>query len=404
MVLLLGTHIYLTIFYRLPQRHLGLGLSYAFQKNGLTTLTTTLAATLGTGNIIGVGTAVFYGGPGAVFWCWLTGLLGMATTYAESHQALSHQHKGQGGTMYLLHHLLGHRKMACFYAGALCLAAFLIGCTTQVNAIVTVCHQFMSVPDWSIGLVTAVLTGMILLPGSKNMERCCMALVPIMSILFTGSCFYILIKNYTIIGSSICLILKSAFSPSAIGGGVLGFTVTKAARFGIARGLFTNEAGLGTAGVIAGQAPANQIKSQASLSMCATFFDTVFMCGVTGIVVVIYVMNTPSILTTGDAGSLAAQAFSTIPVIGPELLALEIACFAVATLIGWSYIGWQGASYLGGQKGTRLYQFTYLVMIVLGASFSLEFLWEMTDFINIFLVLPCVYCLWKITLLRASSK
>ncbi len=409
LILLLGTHLYLTAVFRFPQRQLLIGLKYAFQSSGIKTLSTTLAATLGTGNIIGVGTAVFFGGPGAVFWCWITGILGMATTYAESFYSLKFQKSGHGGTMYILKQI-GQKKLACFYAALICLSSFLVGCTTQTNAIVVVCQSFLQVPAVIIGLVVATLTGLVILKGKNGVEKFCSTLVPAMSLLFIGSCLYLIVLNINILPRALACIIKSAFSSQAVSGGILGFSVIKAMRFGIARGLFTNEAGLGTAGIISAESPRQNLNGQSALSMCATFFDTVIMCGITGIVVVIYLLTNPGFLISGDAATLSTNAFSIIPHIGNELLAIEIFCFALATLIGWSYIGLQGAEFLKKQRdaatpvsskaNSHLYQWIYLIMIVAGALFPLEFIWEITDFINALLVLPCVGSLWYLTLWR----
>lgn len=407
LVLLLGTHLFLSFTFSFPQLHLLTGLKYAFFSSGLKTLSTTLAATLGTGNIIGIGTAVFFGGPGAVFWCWITGILGMATTYAESYYALRFQKDGHGGTMYILKEEMGKKKTACIYAALICLSSFLVGCTTQSNAIVVVCQNFLPLPSFLIGLVVAFLTGLVILKGKEGIEKFCTALVPAMSILFLSSCLYLIISHVSYLPEALTCIITNAFSSHAVKGGLIGFSAMKAMRFGIARGLFTNEAGLGTAGIISAQTPAKNLTGQSALSMCATFFDTVIMCGITGVVVVIYLLLNPGFLVTGDAATLSTKAFSIIPVIGEELLAIEIFCFALATLIGWSYIGIHSVHFLQTQfsfsrsnfsyskkKSRRLYQWMYLLMIIAGALFPLEFIWELTDLINALLVLPCVGSLW----------
>lgn len=405
LILLLGTHLFLSVTFFFPQRHLRTGLRYAFFSSGLKTLSTTLAATLGTGNIIGVGTAVFFGGPGAVFWCWITGILGMATTYAESYYALRFQKDGHGGTMYILKEEMGKKKTACIYAALICLSSFLVGCTTQSNAIVVVCKSFLPIPSYVIGIFVSFLTGLVILKGKEGIEKFCTALVPAMSILFLSSCLYLIVSHLSYLPEALTCIITNAFSSHAVTGGLIGFSAMKAMRFGIARGLFTNEAGLGTAGIISAQTPVKNLQGQSALSMCATFFDTVIMCGITGIVVVIYLLVNPGFLVTGDAATLSTKAFSIIPVIGEELLAIEIFCFALATLIGWSYIGIHSVQFLQTQlpfsrkkytkkKKSHLYQWIYLLMIIAGALFPLEFIWELTDLINALLVLPCVGSLW----------
>lgn len=213
-------------------------------------LTTTLAATLGTGNIIGISTAVFLGGPGAVFWCWLTGLLGMATTYAETFLCHHFRYQGHGGPMYILHFLLHKKTLALLYSAALTLSAFFIGCTTQSNAITETCHQVFSLPPATCAIITAFFVGLILMQGRKWIENVSIAIVPTMAIFFFGGCLLYLILHADYLLPSLKLIFSSAFALPSIGGGFAGYTMAKAIRYGVARGLFTNESGLGTTGLL----------------------------------------------------------------------------------------------------------------------------------------------------------
>ena len=350
LILLLDLHLYHTFHYSFIQRHIvkGIRLSlgsdtetapHGFSRFG--SLTTTLAATLGTGNIVGVSTAVYLGGPGAIFWCWLTGVLGMATTYAETY----------------------------------------------------ICRQVFGVMPAITAILTAFLVGLILLQGKQWIEKFSMAVVPSMAIFFFGGCLLYLILHADYLFPALSQIFSSAFGLSQIGGGLAGFTVGKAARYGIARGLFTNEAGLGTAGLVAGSSAEEKAENQALISMSATFWDTVVLCAVTGLVLAAFQMEYPAEWPLLSAGSLAAAAFAKLPFFGDEILAAAIICFALATLVGWSFFGRQGFDFLFHGKGTSLYHYLYIVMIFIGGVMPLTLVWELTDFINLFLLIPAFYML-----------
>ncbi len=402
LVLLLGIHIYYTLHLHLVQRKIIQGIRLSLADDGTDnkkgfgrfgSLSTTLAATLGTGNIVGVSTAVYLGGPGAVFWCWLTGILGMATTYAETYLCHKLRWQKHGGPMYILHHVLHQRTPALLYSAALCLSAFFIGCTTQTNAITETCRQVFSIRPALSAITIAFLVGLILMQGSQWIEKFSMAVVPTMAIFFFGGCSLYLILHAHFLLPAITEIGKSAFAPSSIGGGVAGFTVGKAIRYGVARGLFTNESGLGTAGLIAGHSAEDTSEKQALVSMSATFWDTVVLCAVTGLVLVAFQMEYPAEWIKLSAGSLTTAAFSKLPFFGDEILAIAILCFAVATLVGWSYLGRQGFDYLFHGKKQRIYQTIYVIMIFIGGVMPLNLVWEMTDLINLFLLFPTVYML-----------
>ena len=407
LVLLLGIHIYHTIHLRLVQRKIGTGIrlslggdeqgsSQGFSRFG--SLTTTLAATLGTGNIVGISTAVFLGGPGAVFWCWITGILGMATTYTETYlsrrlrwrDAQGHLH---GGPMYILHYTLHKRGLAFFYSLALCLSAFCIGCSTQSNAITETCSEVFHVPPVYSAIVTAFVVGLILMQGTNWIERFSMAIVPTMAIFFFGGCLLYLLLHIGYLLPALREILISAFGLSSVGSGIFGYTLGRAVRYGVARGLFTNEAGLGTAGLIAGSSVEQKPDRQALISMSATFWDTVVLCAITGVVIVAYQLEFPGEWQALSAGSLTTAAFGKLPFFGDEILGIAIVCFALATLVGWSYIGKQGFDYLFHSKCPLLYQALYVLMIFIGGMLPLTLVWETTDLINLFLLLPTVYLL-----------
>lgn len=407
LVLLLGIHIYFTIRTKFVQRNLKKALKYSLEgdsRGGMSafgTLTTTLAATLGTGNIIGVSTAVSLGGPGGVFWCWLTGLFGMATTYAETALCCMYRKKGEsgqntGGMMFVLEQGVGKKWLAFAYCFFICLSAFCAGCTTQSNAISETCQDVWGIPRWVAGIAVAFPVGLVILQGVKWIERVCMALVPAMAFLFLGACGAYILLHAVCLPEAIITIFQSAFRPKSFLGGVVGFSVGKAVRYGVARGLFTNEAGLGTSGIAAASGSEHIApKRQGLISMTATFWDTVVMCAITGIVVVMFVLQNERALVNLPSGLLVKGAFETLPLCGGQLIAVATICFAVATLIGWSYFGQVAADYMGGERLVRSYQYVYVIMIFAGAIMPMGIVWEITDFINIFILIPGVYALVK---------
>ena len=406
LVLLLGLHIYFTIRTGFVQRNLRKALKHSLESDASSgmsafgTLTTTLAATLGTGNIIGVSTAVYLGGPGGVFWCWVTGLLGMATTYAETKLSCLYRSKqdghNTGGMMYVLEKGLGKKKLAFLYSFFICLSAFCAGCTTQSNAISETCLDVWGIPKWVAGIVVALPVGLVILQGVKWIEQVCMALVPTMAFLFVGGCLAYILLNASVLPEAVLTIIKSAFNTKSFLGGAVGFSAGRAVRYGVARGLFTNEAGLGTSGIAAASGSENITpEKQGLISMTATFWDTVVMCAITGVVVVMFVIQNEQALVTVSSGLLVKGAFETLPLFGEELIAIATVCFAVATLIGWSYFGQVAADYMGGQGLLRKYQYVYVIMIFAGAVMPMGIVWEITDFINVFILIPAVYALVK---------
>lgn len=375
------------------------------EKKGLSSfgaLTTMLAATLGTGNIVGISTAVFLGGPGAVFWCWITGILGMATTYAECYLSLHYrsydsQGAASGGPMQVMEKGLHNRLLACIYSFLVILSSFFVGCTTQSNSMADSAHELFRLPSSATGILAALLVGFVLVGGFSSIEKLCTSFVPIMAIFYLGGCFLVLFFNRGAIFSGLELILSSAFSPRPLSGGVAGGLICASSKmaihYGVTRGLFTNEAGLGTSAIGAAGSNAENTGRQALISMSATFWDTVFMCAVTGLVIVTNLINHPDSLNGISPGGLTQAAFCVIPYIGAPLLSLCLILFAFATLIGWSYFGQQAFLYLFPQKGLGCYQTAYLVMIFLGAVLSLDIVWELTDTINFFLAIPNLICL-----------
>ena len=400
--LLLGTHIFFTFRLRFVQKKVFKGINYSIHPeksgsgdlNGFAALATTLAATLATGNIIGVSTAIALGGPGALFWCWITGILGMATTYAESFLSIKYRQKTKdgsfiGGPMYFLHKGLGNKGLAIFYCICTLAASFGVGCTTQSNAIATTTSSLWGASPYIVGFIVAIPIGIVLIGGIKSIGNVCTKLVPAMGAFYILGCTFILCKNYTLILDAFKIIMKAAFSPSAFAGGLISSTVQTACRYGIARGLFTNEAGLGTAGIAASTAITSTPKRQALISMTATFWDTVVMCAVTGLIIIIALIKTPYAITNYSIGEYTSIAFKEIPY-GEVVLGLSLIAFAVATLLGWFYFGEKATDYLFGKKGIKYYQLLYIVFIYVGSVMSLDLVWELTDFINAFMSIPCI--------------
>ena len=324
-ILLLGTHVFLTFRLGIPQRKLLTGIRLSVKKDAgaegdvsqFGALATALAATIGTGNIVGVATAVALGGPGAVLWCWLTGIFGMATKYAEGLLAVKYRVKGKdghtyGGPMYALERGLNMKWLAVLFAVFTALASFGIGCTVQANSISLLASETFGIPTWIIGIAICILTASVILGGVKSIARVCTIFVPFMAALYVIGCIAILIMNGSYVWPAIQLIVQAAFNPSAAGGGFVGATVMMAARYGIARGLFSNESGMGSAPIVAAAAKTRNPVRQALVSSTGTFWDTVVICALTGLVLVSSILAYPDI-SYADGAALTKVAFSKIP-------------------------------------------------------------------------------------------
>lgn len=406
LLLLLGAHLFFTIKLcpqRFALRAIRLSLSPEDNsgKKGMgsfATLSTTLAATLGTGNIVGISTAVALGGPGALFWCFLTGILGMATAYAECYLSCLYRrfdHDGRciGGPMYVLRHVLNSRILSRLYALCLILAALGSGCTTQSSALADAAHMSFRLSPHLSGILAACITGAVILGGADKIGRFCTRLVPPLGLLYMGACLILLWQNRSFLPSALQLILSTALTPRAASGGFVGSTLLISARFGIARGLFTNEAGIGTTAVTA-SASAASASRQSLISMTAVFWDTIVMCTLTGFVIVSSLLAHPGCAAGLSEGELTAAAFSYLPVGGNMLLSVALIAFALATLVGWCYLGEKGVTFLFGETGVRSYQMLYLVMIYVGAILPLDLVFGFTDLINALMALPNLICLF----------
>ncbi len=409
--LLMGTHLFFTLKLKLPQRHIGkaLRLSVTPESSPQTegsknlsafgALATTLAATLGTGNIIGVSTAVALGGPGAIFWCWLTGILGMATSYAECYLSVLFREKNTenlyvGGPMYVIKNGLHNKPLAKFYALCTVCAAFGVGCTTQANSLTQTTSSTWGLSPHLVGIAAAIVVGLVILGGIRSIGNICMKLVPTLGILYIGSCFLLLYINRDALLEAIRVIMGHALMPNAVLGGITGYSLKHAARYGIARGLFTNEAGIGTSAIAAASSVSTSPSRQAYVSMTAVFWDTVVMCLLSGLVIVTNMLKHPESLRGVNETGLADAAFTYLPIGGNVFLSLALTAFAVTTLIGWSYFGEKAFCFLWGEQNLNLYRLLYIVMIYIGAVIPLDVVWECTDFINALMIFPNVLSLF----------
>ena len=399
-ILLLGTHLFLTIRLRFPQRHIFKAIRLSVKKDPDATgdvsqfgsLATALAATIGTGNIIGVATAIALGGPGAVLWCWLTGVFGISTKYAEGLLAIKYRQKTAngkmlGGPMYALEKGLGWKWLAVLFALFTAIASFGIGNTVQANAIATLAHDSYSISPYLTGTFICIMTGAVVLGGVKSIARVCSMLVPFMAILYVLGCIYILFVNAAYLWPALQLICRAAFSPEAAGGGFVGSTVMMAARFGIARGLFSNESGMGSAPIVAAAAQTRNPVRQALVSSSGTFWDTVVICALTGLVVVSSVIAYPDIDYSNGA-TLTKDAFSKIPYIGRPLLTFGLLTFAFSTILGWCYYGERAVEYLKGKKWVTGYRILYIAAVFVGSVMNLAVVWNLADCMNALMAIP----------------
>ncbi|MBR6248526.1 MAG: alanine:cation symporter family protein [Muribaculaceae bacterium] len=399
-ILLFGTHLFLTVRLKVPQRKLftAIRLSVTRDKGSkgdvsqFGALATALAATIGTGNIIGVATAITLGGPGAVLWCWLMGVFGMATKYTEGLLAIKYRVRTAsgrmlGGPMYALERGLNMKWLAVLFAIFTALAAFGIGNTVQSNAIATLVNEAYNVPTYIVGAIIAALTAAVILGGMKSIARVCGALVPFMALFYVLGCAYILVVNHAYLWEALKLICVSAFDPKAAGGGFVGTTLMMTMRMGMARGLFSNEAGLGSAPIVAAAAQTRNPVRQALVSSTGTFWDTVVVCAMTGLVIVSSVLAYPDI-AFDNGTTLTHAAFEKIPLIGEPLLTFGLLTFAFSTILGWSYYGERTVEYLGGDRSVVVYRVIYIALVFVGAIVNLAAVWLFADCMNALMAIP----------------
>lgn len=392
-----GVHIYMTFKLGFIQRRLPTMIRLSFAKDSAgvgdvspwASLSTAMAATVGTGNIVGVATALALGGPGALFWMWLTGVFGIATKYAETLIAVKYRHTNPdgtqaGGAMYVLRDQLKLPVLGAVFAGLAAFAAFGIGNLVQAHSIASFTTERTGAPGWVTGLVLATLTAAVIFGGIRTISRVCQWLVPVMIVGYMTSCLVLLGKFADRIPDALALILESAFAGHAAVGGFLGAGIAQAVRYGVARGLFSNESGMGSAPIVAAAARSTHPVRQALVSASATFWDTVVVCACTGLALVV-----ASDWSSGVRGvALTADAFSHLGELGPWLLYGALATFCFSTILGWAYYGERGAEFLFGQRILTGYRIAWVLAVFIGSTLSLQLVWDFADVANGLMVVP----------------
>ena len=402
LILLSGTGLYLTLRLGFIQiRYLPRALGYLFKKDkggkgdvsSFAALCTALAATIGTGNIVGVATAVQAGGPGAIFWMWLVALLGMATKYAECLLAVKYRVRDKngfmaGGPMYYIERGLGIKWLAKLFAlFGVMVAFFGIGTFPQVNAITHAMQDTFNIPVLVTAIIVTLLVGLIILGGVKRIATASSVIVPFMAILYVTTSLVIILLNIEKVPDAISLIICSAFDPQAALGGAVGFTVMKAIQSGVARGIFSNESGLGSAPIAAAAAQTREPVRQGLISMTGTFLDTIIVCTMTGIVLVLTgAWNNPELAGATVTNYAFAQGLGTS--IGATIVTVGLLFFAFTTILGWCYYGERCFVYLIGIRGVKLYRLAYIVLVGLGSFLHLNLIWIIADIVNGLMAFP----------------
>jgi AGCS family alanine or glycine:cation symporter len=406
LILLFGTHLYLTFRLRFPQRYLwqGIRLSFSRQREGegdishFGALTTALAATIGTGNIVGVATAVAAGGPGAVLWMWLTGVFGVATKYAEAVLSIRYRIRTPegtmaGGPMYVLERGMKMGWLGAVFAALTAIAAFGIGNMVQANSIAALAHDTFGVSPWATGGVLTVLTAVVVLGGIRSIARVCEGLVPFMAAFNIVGCLVLLAMHAERLPATLELIVTTAFTGQAAVGGFLGAGIREAMRYGIARGLFSNEAGLGSAPIVAAAAQTKSAVRQALVSATGVFWDTVVVCAMVGLVIV----NSGAWTQGLKGASLTRAAFADLPVVGPIVLTVSLLTFVFSTILGWAYYGEKAIEYLLGAAAVRPYRMLWVAAVMAGSVLSLPAVWSFADVANGLMAVPNLICLLAMT-------
>ena len=400
LILIAGTGIYLTLILGfLPLRQLGFGFRQMLgPQRGVGTigagaaLATSLSATIGTGNIVGVATAIHSGGPGALVWMWLIALVGMATKYAEAVLAVHFREKdaaGQyvGGPMYYIKNGLGKNWhwLAIAFAVFGMIAGFGIGNSVQANSVAHGLSDSFGLPPWITGVTLAVLVGMVVLGGMKRIATVATFIVPFMALAYLLAGLVVLADHASAIPDALALCFEGAFSGTAAAGGFAGALVKEAIRFGMARGIFSNEAGLGSAPIAHASANTDHPARQGSIAMLGTFIDTIIVCSVTGLAIV-----STGVWDSGVKGApLSAMAFSsTFGGVGNIIVACSLAVFAFTTLLGWSLYSERCTQFLFGNKAVMPFRIIWVLAVPLGAIVSLNFVWALADIMNILMAVP----------------
>ena len=403
LILLAGTGLYLTLRLGFLQiRYLPRALRYLFQRDAnkgkgdvssFAALCTALAATIGTGNIVGVATAVQAGGPGAIFWMWLVALLGMATKYAECLLAVKYRVRDRngfmaGGPMYYIERGLGLKWLARLFAVFGVLVAFFgIGTFPQVNAITHAMQDTFNIPIIITAVVVTLLVALIILGGVKRIATASSLIVPFMAIFYVSVSIVILAINYDKLPAAIELVIHSAFEPQAALGGAVGFTVMKAIQSGVARGIFSNESGLGSAPIAAAAAQTKEPVRQGLISMTGTFLDTIIVCTMTGLVLVITgAWSNPELAGASVTNYAFAQGLGTS--FGATVVTIGLLFFAFTTILGWCYYGERCFVYLVGIRGIRLYRWIFIILVGTGSFLTLDLIWILADIVNGLMAFP----------------
>ncbi len=416
LVLLVGTGIFLTLrlgFLQITQLPYALKLAFSpsqqdkISKGDIShfqALMTALAATIGTGNIVGVATAVVLGGPGAVFWMWITALFGMATKYGEAVLAIKFRvtdEKGEmaGGPMYYIEKGLGWKWLAVLFAIFGSVAAFGIGNLVQANAVAGNMHDTFGISPVITGLILAVFTALVILGGVKSIGRWTGIIVPFMAVFYVLGGLYIIFANFHMVGPAFAIIFESAFSAEAGFGALVGTTI----RFGVARGVFSNEAGLGSAPIAAAAAKTDHPGRQGLVSMTGTFLDTIVVCTITGLSLVM--ANLYIGVEKAGAAALTSQSFQHFMPIGSLVVTIALLFFAYSTVLGWSYYGEKCFYYLVGQKGIVPYRVFFCVLVFIGAILKLGLVWDIADTFNGAMAIPNLIALLALSgVIAAETK
>ena len=401
-LLLFGTHIFMTIRTGFIQKDIFKAIKLSVSKDAdaegdvsqFGALTTALSSTIGTGNIIGVGTAIALGGPGSVLWMWLTGVFGMATKYAETVIAVKYRVKSEngtmiGGAMYALDRGLHMKWLGIVFALLASVCGLGIGCMVQANAVASNFQENLGISPWIVALVLSIIVGLTIIGGIKSITKVSEKLVPFMALFYVIGCIVILIINADALGQAVVTICRAAFSAQAVGGGFIGSTITTACRYGFARGLFSNESGMGSAPLVASAAQTRNAKRQALVSMTGTFWDTVVICLLTGLVLVSSIIKHPSIDgLSGNGSELTSMAFSMIPKVGLPILIVGLITFAFSTILGWYYYGERCAVYLFGEKAIFIYKVLWVIGVFTGCVIKLNTVWDLADLLNGLMAVP----------------
>ena len=401
-LLLFGTHIFMTVRTGFIQKDIFKAIKMSVTKDEnaegdvsqFGALTTALSSTIGTGKIIGVGTAIALGGPGAILWMWLTGIFGIATKYAENLIAVKYRVRSEngtmiGGAMYALDRGLNMRWLGIVFALLASVCAFGIGNMVQANAVVTNITQNFSISPLPVAIVLTAVVALVILGGIKSITRVAEKLVPFMALFYFLGCLWILFVNADVLPETISLILTSAFSPKSIAGGFVGVSVAVACRYGFARGLFSNEAGMGSAPLVGAAAQTANPKRQALVSMTGVFWDTVVICLMSGLVMVSSIIKYPAVDGLSGNGALVATgAFSVIPYVGVPVLVFGLITFAFSTILGWYYYGERACVYLFGEKAIKPYKILWVIFVLVGSLVELNVVWNIADILNGLMAIP----------------